>query len=336
MPPKGARRGRGRARRAGLDLAVAGLGASTQTRRAKLFAEFEAFAASEGVSPAEFTELMDGGGVRPISDMLRRYGDRMYHAERPRSDYKDTILAVVDRRDDWRRLLAAPWRVVTRWHALEPTEHHVPCPVAVARAVVCAALLAECFDFAATVSVGFGGALRPIEFRKVRWGGVFFSPDAATAFVVISADTGVQPKNAGRGSCGHEQHARIDHPLIVPLLRWLKRRRSAGRSLWPGSEGDFSRQWKAWLGFLGVPSRQHEGYTPASLRAGAASAMYEAGADLDDIAWVLRHSNLQSLRSYIQELPAATRRVRLSARVEARVAQYSAALDAAVAERTAI
>jgi hypothetical protein len=270
MAPKKKHAGRARGRhlrRATVNLAVAGLEPGTQSRRGRLFAEFEEFAALNGVDATEFAALMNGAAVRPISDLLRQYGNDMYHAERPRSDFKDTLLAVCDRRDDWRRLLSAPWRVVTRWHALEPTEHHVPCPIQVARAVVCAALLAQAYDFAATVAVGFGGALRPIEFRRVRWGGVFFSRDGATAYVVISADTGVRPKNAGRGASGHEQHARVDQPVIVALLRWLKPRRSARRALWPGSERDFSQEWQHWLAFFGVPSRQHVGYTPASLRA---------------------------------------------------------------------
>ena len=55
-----------------------------------------------------------------------------------------------------------------------------------------------------------------------------------------------------------------------------------------------------------------EGFTPASLRAGAATLMYTRTRDLSRVRWFLRHQSDDTLEHYIQELPAALARGRLS------------------------
>ena len=61
--------------------------------------------------------------------------------------------------------------------------------------------------------------------------------------------------------------------------------------------------------------------------------MYLADAELDDIQWVLRHSDHKTLHSYVQELPATMIRSNIGAQAWAKIRRFSEALDAAVAER---
>ena len=55
-----------------------------------------------------------------------------------------------------------------------------------------------------------------------------------------------------------------------------------------------------------------EGFTPASLRAGCATELFRRSQDLALVQWHLRHESQRTLRHYIQELPAAQVRARLS------------------------
>ena len=76
-----------------------------------------------------------------------------------------------------------------------------------------------------------------------------------------------------------------------------------------------------------------DGFTPGSLRAGCATALYLDGVPLDDIRWLLRHTSQKQLESYTQELALAMNRVRHAAaapQVEAHAALFDVALKAAI------
>ena len=99
------------------------------------------------------------------------------------------------------------------------------------------------------------------------------------------------------------------------------------------SEYRFKRLWEQCLTFFRVSAHSDDGFTPGSLRAGCATALYLDGVPLDDIRWLLRHTSQKQLESYIQELPLAMNRVRHAAaapQVEAHAALFDVALKAAI------
>jgi len=317
-------------RDADVDFRVGGHELPTTKRRAALFAEFVAFARQRGI---EVEAVLEGSDVRPIVKLLRDRGHDMYHGGRARGDFKDTILAVADRRDDWRRLLPSAWKIEARWHALEPTEHHAPCPVELARAVSCAAILRKQYRFAALTLLAFAAALRPCEFTRVALNGCLFPRGVDSYFfVIIGRLAGTkQPKTAKRGG-GHEQHVRVTAPVVVAFIQWLRASSLDQGRVWRHNQEAYSSCWRVALAEFGVPATAREGFTPSSLRAGAASAMYNAGSQLDDIRWVLRHVNQGSLESYVQELPATMLRAAISEAAWQKVLRFSGGLDAAVQE----
>ncbi len=57
---------------------------------------------------------------------------------------------------------------------------------------------------------------------------------------------------------------------------------------------------------LGLPTRQGEGYTPASLRSGGATFWYQLTESPDYVRFKGRWSNARMLEVYIQEVAAST------------------------------
>ena len=157
--------------------------------------------------------------------------------------------------------------------------------------------------------------------------GLIFPPGKDCCFAII-----VEPKTGSRGG-GHEQHVRIVPRVICRFLRWLQLSPFSDGLVWERKITDFRKEWDRALQAFGVSPRTADGYTPASLRAGAASAMYVDGQPLDAIRWVLRHKDQQSLNNYIQELPAAMARAKLAPGAWSKLLRFSAKLEDAVEER---
>ena len=63
------------------------------------------------------------------------------------------------------------------------------------------------------------------------------------------------------------------------------------------SEYFFLKRWKAALLFFNVDSTFAAGFTPSSLRAGAATGLFLRGVPLPNISWLLRHARLDKLES---------------------------------------
>ena len=68
-----------------------------------------------------------------------------------------------------------------------------------------------------------------------------------------------------------------------------------------------------------------DGFTPASMRAGCATELFQITRDVSLVQWQLRHENMSTLRHYIQELPLAIARAALSETELAVVRRFSRA-----------
>ena len=101
------------------------------------------------------------------------------------------------------------------------------------------------------------------------------------------------------------QHMKITDPTAVKLL----------------PPGVYRARWDALLKALEIPSRSR--LTPECLRAGAALCAYRAGRPINDILWLTRLRNQQTLESYLQEVAATTALRSLPGNVRSRLLQLA-------------
>ena len=151
-------------------------------------------------------------------------------------------------------------------------------------------------------------------------------------YVIISSELGDDDPKTATSGLGRAQHVVIEDPLLVRFARFVLQNDSEDEPIGP-SEYRFKRLWEQCLAFFQVSAHSDDGFTPGSLRAGCATALYLDGVPLDDIRWLLRHTSQKQLESYIQELPLAMNRVRHAAaapQVEAHAALFDVALKAAI------
>ena len=98
-----------------------------------------------------------------FTDLTRTYGFEGYVAEWPRNDFVDTLLAITDKISWARASLGGAWRVVRRWHQLEPSTPHVPLPLYLLRAVVSVLASWKWTVVLTSVWISFWSLLRPGE-----------------------------------------------------------------------------------------------------------------------------------------------------------------------------
>lgn len=143
---------------------------------------------------------------------------------------------------------------------------------------------------------------------------------------------GAAPKTAG--SFTADQHVRITDVVVLKFVDWACSNLEDEEPLWPWPAATYSARWSTCLELLQTPSNSVTGYTPASLRAGAACWLYVLGElSLDEIRWMLRHTSQRNLESYIQELPASMSRAR---GLSSKARRFSDAFEAVMDEAPAL
>ena len=193
----------------------------------------------------------------------------------------------------------------------EPVEHHVPLPKVVFRLGVAVALLMDDVAFAVGLFLGFIGGLRPGEAVKLLRSDIVLQHDvgrrSGPAFVVIR-----EPGKARRRGV-QAQQVTIDDPANVAFLAWALNGLARAAPLWPSAPAAFARRWSLYFSnVLGLSVASEDGFTPASMRAGCATELFQVTRDVSVVQWQLRHENMSTLRHYIQELPLAIARAALS------------------------
>jgi hypothetical protein len=150
---------------------------------------------------------------------------------------------------------------------------------------------------AVLMRVAFYALLRPGELIALRVLDVRLpSPLEQTQVAVIAIAT---PKT--RHHHGRVQFATLRDTATVAWLRWLISELPRAARLWPSDSGRFRSV------FNGVAVRacvQHLKLTPASLRAGGATALVLQGVDMGRIMFLGRWMSEKTLSSYIQEAGA--------------------------------
>jgi len=102
------------------------------------------------------------------------------------------------------------------------------------------------------------------------------------------------------------QHATWEEPAAIPLLRWFIAGLHEDSLLWPGPNYDarlasFAYALQRGLERLGLPANA---YTPASMRAGAATAIWVRAFNGELVQRRGRWASARSLRHYLQQVDA--------------------------------
>ena len=293
-----------------------------KAKRRRLILELRRFAASRGVDLATCFDA----GPDEVADALRHFGQSLYQSGRSIGDFRTTINGVTDLRRSWSRVLTAAWDAVTAWELLEPVDHHIPVPKVVFRALFAAALLAHDTPFNVINVAGFIGGLRPGEALRLRRSDIVLPIDRGKSdgpvYLVVR-----KPGKAKRRGV-QAQHAKIGDPDMVRFLTWALAGLPRGAPIWAASPSAFGNRWRLYVeDVLQLSADSVQGFCPAGLRAGCATELYEETHDLVLVQWQLRHADLATLQSYVQELPMAMSQASFTPEQEHRITRLSTAAD---------
>ena len=310
------------------DLGARLISSEERSKRATVLADWHGWAAAAGADP---DAMLAGVAPLEVVESLRQFGQFLYMSDRSRGDFAALVLAIADRRRDWRALLTGAWDIDRAWQALEPTVHHVPMSHVLFRAGVAVAALRQDTPMVLQQMAGFQGGVRPGEGRKLLRRDVVLPADLGSS----DPDTYLIVRNPKcRGQQFSSQHVTVVDDTFGKVFSWALRNFDDNDPLWPDSDSQYLTRWDALFGrTLGVSTHAPRGVTPASLRAGSAVALYKAtGGSLDAVQWHLRHQCRRTLSHYIQELPEALARGRLTGLTLRLVTRFAAVADAALVE----
>lgn len=198
--------------------------------------------------------------------------------------------------------MAGPWNIATKWRNLEPVVHRMPLPFAIYRAIVAFALLKNWVRFAAICVIAFEGPVRIGEClralrRDLVLPGDILQPLLNKTYLNIKC-----PKSGRRGE-PTVQHATVRGLQFARFLTFVFQQLNLDERLYPFSASGFRSRWNHILKSIGVPASLQ--LVPSSLRGGGAVRAYQCDVALVEIQWRMRHKNVDTLDSYIQEVSTA-------------------------------
>jgi hypothetical protein len=102
----------------------------------------------------------------------------------------------------------------------------------------------------------------------------------------------------------------LDDQASIELLDLLLRRTRLWGApeetpLWRSGTPRFSALFRWAVERLQLKAGRQDGFTPASLRTGRVTALYERGVSLEELSWNLRHRDRQTLCHYLQDAVAS-------------------------------
>ncbi len=240
-----------------------------------------------------------------LNDLLIDYIQSCYDRNIPISRARCAVLGVQHNHRNTVRQLKASWDSIKSWEQKRPLRLRVPCPELIARAMFLSALLKGfCSDpdrsqqwipFAIVLWVCWVGMLRPGEAIGLRGEDVVL-PSPLHASLCNSAIVRIlNPKN--RRQLGKSQVSKIDDALATRWLECLLTGMTPELKLFPGSLATYRSMFNQLCRELHV---EHLGLTPASMRAGHATALFVAGMETSRLRVMGRWRCLESLDHYVQ------------------------------------
>ena len=171
------------------------------------------------------------------------------------------------------------------------------------------------------------GVMRPGEAASLRRRHLSLPEDHGVAGLVIIVI--VDPKTAHLGGAAI-QHATLEEPAAIPLLRWFLADVPPDAFLWAGPSyearlASFEYAFKRALARLRL---EELGFTPASVRAGAATEIWIRTFNAGLIQRKGRWASERSLRHYLQQAAATLALQRLGTPLRSQLQQLAAQLPA--------
>ena len=304
MPVRGKRRLLGRAP-GRKDLQQARLSEAYKHRLEKSFTVFKSWGSCKKLD----VEALSGSGEE-MSCALIGFIQDLYEVGGALWVGTHAVLAAQTRWRNLRGQLRPAWDSIQSWKMLVPLTPRVPLPEvlleAIARWAVFAALVLdpghapEWWCFAAVIRLGFYALLRPKEIWNLLRSDIRMPGPRSLLREPISVLTIREAKN--RAYMGRLQIRTVRAPHASAWLAWLLDGAPSSAPVWPFPASAFRRRLDQALAFFGLEASR---ITPASLRAGGATAMLEAGDSITSIRFAGSWSSERVLSHYLQQAEAA-------------------------------
>ena len=270
------------------------------------FSVLREFLASHGLSTNQFLEL-----PRSQTDViLERFISEMHERSKSKksslSVAKHAVLFTQVAKPRLRFQLKATWASIKAWEEQQPSQLRAPLPLPILMGLLCQSrLFAETelegkerekiFRFAALVGLCFFSLLRPGELLKLTKEDVDL-PNQVTFGAPCVTIRIRKPKNYRQ--LGHNQFSVIRQPDTCNWVSWaFHHTKNAGDKLWPHTSTEFRKIFKQQCNRL--LGKGHS-FSPASLRAGGATFLFDMSADVNRLRLLGRWAHVQSLEHYIQ------------------------------------
>ncbi len=198
------------------------------------------------------------------------------------------------------------WATLKAWEEMQPGSMRSPLPLPILMGMICQARLnsetcvhgAESFrwlQFSVLISLGFFGLLRPGEIFNLRQKDITLPNHISLG--LPSVTVGIEkPKNFRQLGC--RQFTTISHLPTCEWVAWLcKCLKCDSDKLWSSSPVEFRRLFRFCCRQLHLVEGR---YSPASLRAGGATFLFDQMHDVSRLRFLGRWASTQSLEHYIQ------------------------------------
>lgn len=228
-----------------------------------------------------------------VDELMCEYINLQYSKGESKSACANTVFGMIHLLPSLKLQLNGAMRSLKGWGKLEPTIHKPPITWEVTCTVATTMIKAGHIDAAIATLVGFQGYLRISEIFSLRCNDVSVPNDSRLG--VEQQHTALRLRACKTGS---NQSAIIyDKQVAVLLHMIIGTRTSTDQLVFSISEQWYRTILKYTLTSLGL---SHIGYTPHSLRHGAATRDYLSGVQLIDILQRGRWANTKSITTYVQ------------------------------------
>ena len=291
------------------DIRAAPVSEGVSRKRARLVEEYAAWVEQEEGLDAAAVARSD---LPTFSQLVRAIGWSFFENGRAQGEYREMLLGLRDEMPWCSGALQPGWRVVLRWHQLEPTVPHAPLPLTVLRACLTICGVWRWGRVALSLWICYFALLRPGECCALVRSDVLLPSEHEHPQSGILLRISSPKRRVGGARC---EYARVDLENICPLFLSMLALLRPGDRIWPGSPQALTRRFRKVLQAMQLDPRQ---FSLASLRTGGATHHFSVfGEDVMRLAWRGRWRDIRTLPHYIQELVAS--RIRLAWPSRARV-----------------
>ena len=239
-----------------------------------------------------------------LAHSIRRFGDLDFRAGGSLCYYRHLVLAALRRAPTLRPFVGICWDLATRWSVVEPTEHRVPTPEPLMKALCTLGWMRGWKRWCGVLLLAFYGVARVGEVLNCSRKDLLLPSDLLEYDNSRSAYLLLRRSKTSFRQSARVQHLKIEAGPAVDILCKVFEGCETNSLLYEGSPGVFRKRWDFLLEQFGVADRLH--VTPGGLRGGGAVSCYRRGLPVTDIVWRMRLKQVSTLEAYLQEVAAVS------------------------------